>query len=748
MGKKLHIRRWQENFVIILVFICLILPVGYFMVKDAMTGSLCIVEVHSDGSRKVTEDGEVFTGAYVRIKNNGILPVRTGGLWLSDDEYELKKAGLEDVTIEPKDTELFPFDTDRYFSLRDKDLYLSDRYDHILSFWDRKKRQETAPKFSTSSGIYKDEFELEISAPPGYRIYYTLDGSDPDENSEVYASPVRVYDRSDEPNLYRSSKNFVSEWRDYEPDMTPVNKAFIIRAVAVGKDGVPTEVTTGTYFIGDRDFADGAENLISIVADPDDLFGEDGIYVTGKEYDEWYAHGENDGAAEDKDDGLSGSGEEEDGAPERNFEKKGRDWEIRTDMTLLRNGIIADKEPVGLRISGRYNRSFPEKRMSIYAREEYGGSDYLNLSLFGGEYPVHSVVFRAGRSDADVFFAELAKDRTPITMATETAAVYLNGEYWYTTYMREKFSGAWFEQHFDIDKGNIFAVKNGWEDIGDERDYPLFLSIYEYLDGHDLSDQKNYEEFGKLIDIPNYIEYQCVNVYAENMDYDEKNNTYMWRAKNPEDKEGADGIWRWALYDLDSIEWNQGSTDQFGVEDAIEINVFNTVPASWAEPLGERPIFKALKANDEFKRQFVTTFMDMINGDYSKKNVNAVLNKYGKDLSWNDDFFKKRADYVIPQLKEEFGLEGEPADVRLMTEDPAGGKVRINSIIADTSDGEWTGRYFTEYPVELTAVPETGYYFAGWIVPDSGSLSEGKNLTLEVKPEGVSVTAVFKRMGE
>lgn len=745
MGRKLHIRRWQENLIIIFVFSCLLLLTGYFVVKDAMTESLCVVEVHSDGSRKVTEDGKAYAEAYIRIKNSGILPVRTGGLWLSDDEFDLKKAGLEDVTIHPKETVLFPFDTDRYFSLKNRNLYLSDRYEHILSSWDINKRKEAAPVFSVSSGIYKDEFSLDITAPSGYSIYYTLDGSDPDETSMAYDSPVRVYDRSSEPNLYRSSKNFVSEWRDYEPDMTPVSKAFVIRAVAIGGDGVPTDVTTGTYFVGDRDWADGAENLISIVADPDDLFGEDGIYVTGKEYDEWYEDNGDDETAEEE--GISGSGEEG-GAPERNFENKGRDWEIRTDMTLIRKGSVADKEPVGLRISGRYNRSFPEKRMSIYAREEYGGSDYLNIPLFGGEYPVHSVVFRAGRSDADVFFAELAKERTPITMATETAAVYLNGEYWYTTYMREKFSGAWFEQHFDIDRGNIFAVKNGWEDIGDERDYPLFLSIYEYLDEHDLKDPKNYEEFGKLIDIPNYIEYQCVNVYAENMDYDEKNNTYMWRAKNPEDGEGADGIWRWALYDLDSIEWNQGSTDQFGVKDAIEINVFNTVPASWAEPLDERPIFKALKANEEFKRQFVTTFMDMINGDYSEKNVNAVLQKYGKDLSWNDGFFKKRADYVIPQLAEEFNIEGEPAAVKLLVDEPEGGKIRINSITADTADGEWTGRYFPEYPVELTAVPEAGYYFAGWSVEGNTSPAAGDSLTLEVKPEGVSVRAAFKRTGE
>ena len=38
--------------------------------------------------------------------------------------------------------------------------------------------------FSAPSGFYDDDFSLTLSAPDGFSIYYTLDGSLPDETSE------------------------------------------------------------------------------------------------------------------------------------------------------------------------------------------------------------------------------------------------------------------------------------------------------------------------------------------------------------------------------------------------------------------------------------------------------------------------------------------------------------------------------------------------------------------------------------
>ncbi len=48
------------------------------------------------------------------------------------------------------------------------------------------------PTFSRTTGNYFTPFDLEITAPEGYRIYYTLDLSRPNSNSTPYNAPIHI----------------------------------------------------------------------------------------------------------------------------------------------------------------------------------------------------------------------------------------------------------------------------------------------------------------------------------------------------------------------------------------------------------------------------------------------------------------------------------------------------------------------------------------------------------------------------
>ena len=50
------------------------------------------------------------------------------------------------------------------------------------------------PQFSVSSGFYEDPFYLTISAEDGMKIYYTLDGNEPNENSFLYTEKIKIED--------------------------------------------------------------------------------------------------------------------------------------------------------------------------------------------------------------------------------------------------------------------------------------------------------------------------------------------------------------------------------------------------------------------------------------------------------------------------------------------------------------------------------------------------------------------------
>ena len=48
--------------------------------------------------------------------------------------------------------------------------------------------------FSKESGFYEKPFELELHAPRGTKIYYTLDGSEPDKEAIRYTEPIHIGD--------------------------------------------------------------------------------------------------------------------------------------------------------------------------------------------------------------------------------------------------------------------------------------------------------------------------------------------------------------------------------------------------------------------------------------------------------------------------------------------------------------------------------------------------------------------------
>ena len=69
-------------------------------------------------------------------------------------------------------------------------------------------------EFSKAGGFYDDPFELEIRAPEGMQIYYTLDGSEPDSTGLLYDGPIEIKDRSPEKNDLSARKKLIppSKW--------------------------------------------------------------------------------------------------------------------------------------------------------------------------------------------------------------------------------------------------------------------------------------------------------------------------------------------------------------------------------------------------------------------------------------------------------------------------------------------------------------------------------------------------------
>ena len=579
------------------------------------------------------------------------------------------------------------------------------------------------PVLSVESGFYDEPFRLEIRAPEGARVYYTLDGSLPDENGILYTEPIWMTAGEETEPDETFIQNMQVDWMEKEGESHPKTAA-VIRACAVYEDGRVSEAVTATYFVGENPYRD--KLVVSLVADPEDLFGENGIYVTGKDYDQWYL------------------GDQNGPMPVPNFLQRGEEWE-RPGVVELFQGESILQQKAGLRIQGASAREGQNKRFSVFARKQYGGSGWFESFPFGGG-SVHSFMLRSGFMNG--YIQQLVQDRDVAAAESREAVAYLNGALWYITIAQEKYSGKYFQAHYGVDDDNVIIVKAGELESGEEGDMALYQAVYDFLDTHDMALPSSYEGLDRLMDIQSYIDYSCVNVYFANLAFNETKNTLCWRARKTGHGEYEDGRWRWALYDLDLENLDYGVPVE-------EINTFTTDTHYAGGAFNTRPMYRALKQNPEFCRQFVLSFMDMVNTDFTVERASRVMEDWGVTIQWwgmrpdwAETFFPARTEAVTGHLAEEFQLTGSCESLELSVNYPGAGRILLNTIEPDLSRGGWSGRYFTDYPVTVTALPREGYRFMGWKSPAWDKMEREAVLTVEIPPGGICLEAVFEKIGQ
>ena len=778
------IRRKEKIFLFLSTAVLGIVVAACCFVGGRGPEHIVINEIWGNNRAAVVEGNEVMPD-YIELYNNGVFACEAQGLYLSDSEDALKKREVPSRVIPPGGYMLVLLD-DGSFSLKregGETIFLSDASGRILdrvtaeatdtyfsyarqsdgnAAWTALSctpgaanadgvRKVKSPVLSHEGGFYPEDFYLELSSEPGTSIYYTLDGSVPTTEDFLYQEPVYVYDRSPEENRYRSIPNVTWRWPDEEQVKEPVDKAFIIRAVAVYGEGDEQQISepvTATYLIGQEKYRQRA--VVSLVADPEELFGEDGIYVTGKEYDTWYLGGQ------------------EGDRPDANFRKKGREWEIAADFSYF-SDALSFSQKAGLRIQGAGTRSYALKNFTIFARKEYGGSRVFDRNIFG-DVASHKLVLRG--SLANAICQTLVEDRDIAVREYVPVSVFLNGEFWYHANLMEKYDVDYFEQRYGISEDNLILFSNGLLEIGTEEDLAVEQAFYDYLDTHNMGDAASYEAIGEMIDLQSYIDYICVNVYIDNMDFSDTKNVVMWRARDTAPGPYGDGKWRWALYDLDAMEW--ANADLWGLDSPQQKNTFSFTQRApgWGSISGsisvnQQRIYSALKESPDFRGQFVLTFMDLVNQNFRYEAVEAALDAYGYEQdgykggrdrnrtwprSYYDDFFRERADYIVPYMAEEFGLTGTPETVTLSVSDTDAGTVAVNTITPDLSGGSWRGEYYTDYPITVTAKARVGYEFVRWEKTTASGEAEKieyeeKTLEIPVEKGGIRLYAVFKKVG-
>ena len=592
------------------------------------------------------------------------------------------------------------------------------------------------PEFSHEGGFYDSGFSLTLYHPePSAQIFFTTDGSVPTTESTLYNTPIELTDRSSEPNTISMipTNKITSGGRVWREPAGSIRKATVIRVIAV-VDGIASEEVSHTYFIFDEGANAYPLPVVSIIADNNHLFDEEtGIYVPGIHYEEG--------------DGWSG-----------NYYQRGEEWEKPASFEFFEaDGSLGFKQNIGIRIHGGWTRRFPLKSLRLYARSDYGESRF-NYRMFENidDNRFNRFILRNSGNDfgntmfMDAAAQSLIRHFNVDTQEYRPVIVFLNGEYWGIHNVRERYDRRYLERVYGADPDNIDLL-SGSQTVK-EGDYENYQQLITFVRAADFSDDENYAELQTRVDVDNFLDYYSAQIYYGNTDWPQ-NNIDFWRLRteyNPNAPIGLDGRWRWLLYDVDrSLGLITDATFDMIEWVTVERNPHNNLTYP-------NLLLRSFLQNETFYHDFINRIAGHLNTAFLPQRVSNVIDSLKAPLNpvieehigrWQNHlsrghwenrvrdmhrYAEDRPGYLRSHMRHHFEI-GDETELTVDVSDQQAGYIRVNTIDiipstpgVNSSPYPWSGTYFSEVPVTLTAVPFTGYEFTHWSTTAGDSIPSGE----------------------
>ena len=409
--------------------------------------------------------------------------------------------------------------------------------------------------------------------------------------------------------------------------------------------------------------------------------------------------------------------------------QRGPAWERPVDLTYV-DGERTFAAPAGLRVHGSERFDVPKQSFRLYFRGEYGPTR-LEQSLFSG-HPTLEVesydrlLLQAGdRTGRWTLLEEelLSQVATAVGgRATQGRFVllFLNGEAWGIYRLSERIDDAFVEDNFGIQSADL--IRDGDVEEGDEEHWE---ALVDWVATHDLSEAENLDYVAARIDLEDFTDYAILQSYfgfpAE-------------RFSAVRDRSG--GRWFW-LYG----GWRAGWTPSLAPDETLL-----ALPPDEADLA---LLLHKLLENAGYRERFVRRLTDLLNTSLSPEAMVARIDRLAATLApdihyetarwpaptaWERnvealrEVARRRPGRLLAEAADALGLPGSTAltfDVTPAT----GGRIFIGGIAAPETP--WTGTYFLESAVEVTAVPAPGYAFAGWENGLAGTTAAAITLTVE-----------------
>lgn len=472
------------------------------------------------------------------------------------------------------------------------------------------------PVFSVDSGFYGEAFTVTVKVPSGCTAYYTLDGTEPNESSALYSSEILIYDRTPEDAHLAASDSVSGQsiWSmggiAYTPSQ-PVPKATVLTVKLLDQYGRWSDSVRKFYYVGEDYEKYLNFTVVSLNVSPESLFGEDGIYMNGKEYESYLI--------------LNNISDVEIAELSRiwalaNWWEKGENARKPAFVSILKEGRVY-QSGAEINISGHASRIYPQKSFTLRFDS---ASDWLlideNYDAIGNKIQGLSTykLRNGGTQNQNDFLNDyicqaLSSGLAFDTQAQQLCVLFLNGEYWGLYELTEKYNDEYFYSHYGLKKQNHPAlIKSGlYLDLGREDAKTNYDAFVDWIEESDFSDDKTYDILCQKADIASLVQLYAANLYLTNLDF-VNNNIACWSYLDPENSQYTK--WKWMMYDCDTT--------------------FNDVDLEYMLKLylDSDPLFAKMCQNDRFCYELAAAVRELQMTVFCPKRVDCFIDKTINEL--------------------------------------------------------------------------------------------------------------------
>jgi len=344
------------------------------------------------------------------------------------------------------------------------------------------------PEFSPAPEIRSESLLVEITcADQDSTITYTLDGSEPTRQSDVYTEPI------------------------YLRQTTP------IRARAFLPESLPSDILTGTWLIREEIHLP----VLSLVTDPENLWNRrTGIYENSTQHGrEW-----------------------ERPASVEFFNQDGTQM-FGVDAGLRIHGGASRTRSPKRSFRLYFRGDYGPKKLNAPIFPDTDVESFDRLVLRGGFNDTWTYDRAMQRETAiyvsDQVVRDLHNDMGFVAPHGIYAQLYLNGEYWGLYNPCDRIDTDFLASYYNFEDWDIIS-----DDEVKEGDTAAWNDLLSFVRRSNLRDPESYDEVQSMVSLDQITSYYILNIWVQNYDWPH-HNWYAARERSPR------GLWRFFLWDVE-----------------------------------------------------------------------------------------------------------------------------------------------------------------------------------------------------